>query len=176
MRDTVISVKSRGRIPAELSRVNMTSARPRAERFAVPLKMTSSIFWLRTEEGACAPSTHAMASTTFDLPEPFGPTTTVTPGSISMTVESAKDLKPLRVRDFRNTAKSTVIETAQCRPMASPLATRAVRRRAPCNHDSANGSFSTGQASESFASIDPMTLLKAADIALNVHILRILQR
>ena len=176
MRDTVISVKSRGRIPAELSRVNMTSARPRAERFAVPLKMTSSIFWLRTEEGACAPSTHAMASTTFDLPEPFGPTTTVTPGSISMTVESAKDLKPLRVRDFRNTAKSTVIETAQCRPMASPLATRAVRRRAPCNHDSANGSFSTGQASESFASIDPMTFLKAADIALNVHILRILQR
>jgi hypothetical protein len=92
-----------------------------------------------------------------------------------MTVESAKDLKPLRVRDFRNTAKTTVIETAHCHPMASALATRAIGSRAPCNHDSADGSFSTGQASETFAPIDPMTLLKAADIALNVDILRILQ-
>ena len=65
--------------------------------------MTSSIFWLRTADGACAPSTHAMASTTLDLPLPFGPTTTVTPGSRSSVVASAKDLKPLRVSDRRNT-------------------------------------------------------------------------
>ncbi len=77
---------------------------PRAGRLAVPAKMTSSIFWLRTELGACAPSTQAMASTTFDLPDPLGPTTTVTPGSSSIVVASANDLKPLRVRDFRNTA------------------------------------------------------------------------
>jgi hypothetical protein len=48
--------------------------------------------------GACAPSTHAIASTTFDLPDPLGPTTTVTPGSRVIVVASAKDLKPLRVR------------------------------------------------------------------------------
>ena len=66
--------------------------------------MTSSIFWLRTELGAWAPSTQAMASTTLDLPEPLGPTTTVTPGSRSSVVASANDLKPLRVRLFRNTA------------------------------------------------------------------------
>ena len=64
--------------------------------------MTSSIFCERTADGACAPSTHPMASTTFDLPDPFGPTTTVTPGSSSSAVVSAKDLKPFSVSVFRN--------------------------------------------------------------------------
>ena len=58
--------------------------------------------------GACAPSTQAMASTTFDLPDPFGPTTTVTPGSSCSVVASANDLKPLRVRDFRNTGPANL--------------------------------------------------------------------
>ena len=104
VRRTVTSESSMPSSPAELSIVRATSARPRAGRLAVPAKMTSSIFWLRTELGACAPSTQAMASTTFDLPDPLGPTTTVTPGSSSIVVASANDLKPLRVRDFRNTA------------------------------------------------------------------------
>ena len=39
----------------------------------------------------------------FDLPEPFGPTTTQTPGSNSSVVLSAKDLKPFSVNDLRNT-------------------------------------------------------------------------
>src|SRR5262245_62172286 len=65
--------------------------------------MTSSIFPPRSVRGPCAPSTHATASTRFDLPEPLGPTTTVTPGSNSSDVLSAKDLKPLSVSDFRNT-------------------------------------------------------------------------
>ena len=90
--------------PAELSMVRLTSARPSAGRVAVPAKMTSSIFWLRTELGACAPSTQAMASTTLDLPDPLGPTTTVTPGSSSSVVASANDLKPLRVNVLRNMA------------------------------------------------------------------------
>ena len=60
--------------------VSATSARPSAGRLAVPAKMTSSIFCERTADGAWAPSTQPMASTTLDLPLPFGPTTTVTPG------------------------------------------------------------------------------------------------
>ena len=68
--------------------------------------MTSSIFVDRTTFGPCAPSTQATASTTFDLPEPFGPTTTVMPGSSSIEVGSAKDLKPLRVSVFKNTLGS----------------------------------------------------------------------
>jgi hypothetical protein len=35
-----------------------------------------------------------MASTTLDLPQPFGPTTPVTPSSKEKTTRSAKDLKP----------------------------------------------------------------------------------
>ena len=102
VRVTVTSLNSMGSSPAPLSIVRLTSARPSAWRLDVPAKMTSSIFWLRTAEGAWAPSTQPMASTTFDLPEPFGPTTTVTPGCISSTVDSAKDLNPLRVSALRN--------------------------------------------------------------------------
>src|SRR6476469_4141714 len=103
VRVIVTSENSIGSIPDELSIVSDTSARPRAGRSAVPAKMTSSIFPPRSVRGPCAPSTHATASTRFDLPEPFGPTTTITPGSNSRTVLSANDLNPRRVNDFRNT-------------------------------------------------------------------------
>ena len=103
----VTSEKSIGSRPAELSMVSSTSARPSAARFGVPAKMTSSILEDRTVFGLWAPSTQATASTTLDLPLPLGPTTTVTPGSNSKVVVSAKDLKPLSVSDFRNTRRST---------------------------------------------------------------------
>ena len=99
----VTSANSTGSWPNELSMVSDTSARPRAALVDVPAKMTSSIFWDRTALGAWAPSTHAMASTTLDLPLPLGPTTTVTPGSISNVAVSANDLNPLMVSCFRNT-------------------------------------------------------------------------
>ena len=85
-----------------LSMVRLTSARPRAGRRPVPAKMTSSILVDRTVRGPWAPSTHATASTTLDLPLPLGPTTTVSPGSNSRVVGSAKDLKPFRVSERRN--------------------------------------------------------------------------
>ena len=88
--------------PDVLSIVSDTSARPSAGRSAVPAKMTSSILPPRSVRGPWAPSTQATASTRFDLPEPLGPTTTVTPGSNSSVVLSAKDLKPFSVSDFRN--------------------------------------------------------------------------
>ena len=69
VRVIVTSLNSIGSSPAALSMVRLTSARPSAGRLAVPAKMTSSIFWLRTALGAWAPSTHAMASTTFDFPD-----------------------------------------------------------------------------------------------------------
>ena len=109
MRDTMTSVKSRPSVPSELSMVMLTSARPKAGRLAVPAKMTSSIFWERTDFGDWAPSTQAMASTTFDLPDPLGPTTTVTPGSSAIGVLSANDLKPLMVRFFRYTADKKLL-------------------------------------------------------------------
>ena len=113
VRVIVTSVNSIGRSPTELSIVRLTSARPSAGRFAVPAKMTSSIFCERTAEGAWAPSTQPMASTTLDLPEPFGPTTTVTPGSSSRSVVSAKDLKPFSVSVLRNIRAPTLVGGAR---------------------------------------------------------------
>src|SRR3954464_4688875 len=103
VRVTVTSENSMGNSPAELSMVRATSARPRACRLVDPAKMTSSILDDRMARGAWAPRTQATASTMLDFPLPFGPTTTVTPGSNSSVVVSANDLKPFRVRDLRNT-------------------------------------------------------------------------
>jgi hypothetical protein len=61
---------------------------------AVPAKMTSSILPPRSAFAPCSPSTQAIASTTLDLPEPFGPTTQVMPGSSLSVVADAKDLNP----------------------------------------------------------------------------------
>src|SRR5436309_15843734 len=55
----------------------------------------------RTASGDCSPSAHSTASVMFDLPEPFGPTITLTPGPNSSRVRSGNDLKPLRMIDFR---------------------------------------------------------------------------
>src|SRR5947207_4512008 len=61
----------------------------------------SCIDWPRTASGLCSPSAQRTASVTFDLPLPFGPTITLTPGPNSSSVRSGNDLKPLRVIDFR---------------------------------------------------------------------------
>ena len=46
---------------------------------SVPLKMTSAISPPRSALADCSPRTQRTASRTFDLPQPFGPTTAVTP-------------------------------------------------------------------------------------------------
>src|SRR6476646_10525041 len=92
-----------GSAPSLLSIVSVTSARPSGGRPEVPAKMTSSIFPPRSAFAPCSPSTQEIASTTLDLPEPFGPTTQVIPGSSFNVVADAKDLKPLTVRLLRCT-------------------------------------------------------------------------
>ena len=73
VRVMVTSARSADSLPELLSMVSETSARPRAGRLAVPMKMTSSILADRTVRGPGALSTQATASTTFDLPLPLGP-------------------------------------------------------------------------------------------------------
>src|SRR5215472_7479285 len=63
--------------------------------------MRSSILLPRRRVGACSPSTHRIASTTLDFPQPFGPTTAVMPGAKPIVVESRKDLKPSNSRLLR---------------------------------------------------------------------------
>src|ERR1700733_14028704 len=73
-----------------------TSAVLRGARPLLPEKMTSSMSAARIALCEDSPMTQRTASTRFDLPQPFGPTTPVNPGSISKSVASTKDLKPIR--------------------------------------------------------------------------------
>src|SRR5712691_2180700 len=92
-----------GSAPSLLSMVRVTSARPRAGRPAVPAKTTSSILPPRSGLTPCSPITQENASTTLDLPDPFGPTTQVIPGSKRSDVTEANDLNPRKVSVFRYT-------------------------------------------------------------------------
>src|SRR5438876_8779812 len=70
-------------------------------RPSVPLKITSAISEPRSALADCSPNTHRMASETFDLPHPFGPTMQETPGRKFKVVLSANDLKPRTVKLLR---------------------------------------------------------------------------
>ena len=78
-----------------------TSAALRRPTPAPPAEITSCIDAPRTEAGLCSPSAQRTASVMFDLPEPLGPTITLTPGANVRSVRSGKDLKPLRLIDLR---------------------------------------------------------------------------
>src|SRR3954451_17825065 len=99
----VTSEYSIGSAPSALSIVRATSARPSGGRPDVPAKMTYSILPPRSDFAPCSPITQASASTTFDFPEPLGPTMQVIPGSSCRVVAEANDLNPRTVRLFRYT-------------------------------------------------------------------------
>ncbi len=63
-----------------------------------PAKITSSMPEPRMFLNELSPITQRRASTRFDLPQPFGPTTPVSPGSILNSAESQKLLNPVRRR------------------------------------------------------------------------------
>ena len=77
-----------------LMKVRTTSAMESGGFDSEPLKITSSMERPRSWRADCSPRTQRMASATFDLPQPFGPTTPVTPSSKTTTVRSMNDLKP----------------------------------------------------------------------------------
>src|SRR5436190_12622055 len=74
---------------------------PSGLRPSVPLKITSAISPPRKALADCSPSTQRIASDTFDLPHPLGPTMAVTPGRKLSEVLSANDLKPRTVKFLR---------------------------------------------------------------------------
>src|SRR5215472_3866733 len=98
--------------------VSDTSARPSAGRPDVPAKTTSSILPPRSGLTPCSPMTHENASTTLDLPDPFGPTMHVMPGSNLSVVADANDLKPRMVRVFRYTCR--LLPSPATRPCRTP--------------------------------------------------------
>src|SRR6185437_5786494 len=88
------SLKAAGAERVELSIAIATSALLRGGRLFEPEKMTSSMEEARIDLYEDSPMTQRSASTRFDLPQPLGPTTPVSPGSIRKSVGSTKDLKP----------------------------------------------------------------------------------
>src|SRR5258707_6514411 len=91
-----VSLKAAGAERSELSIVIATSAWLRAGRLLLPEKITSSIDDARMDLYEDSPITQRSASTRLDLPQPFGPTTPVSPGSIWKSVGSTNDLNPSR--------------------------------------------------------------------------------
>ena len=114
-----ISDSGRSTAESELSSTTSTSASARAWTPCAPAKITSCIDWPRTATGDCSPIAHSTASVTLDLPEPFGPTITETPGEKSSRVRSGNDLKPLSVIDLRCTSGLHVAPTSSAAAAAA---------------------------------------------------------
>src|SRR5712664_3722112 len=104
--DTAFSITKRAASASSgSSMVIVTSARPSGGRFVVPLKMQSAMRSARSDLWLCSPRTQEMASTTLDLPQPFGPTMQVVPDPLNVTtVRSQNDLKPT-ISTFRSFSK-----------------------------------------------------------------------
>ena len=96
----VTVVNSVGNKLRVFSNVSDTSAIPDAVRVREPLKMRSSRLSERKALILCSPITQRMASTMFDLPQPFGPTMPVIGLSNMIWVLSANDLNPFISNDF----------------------------------------------------------------------------
>src|SRR5271165_2114158 len=89
--------------------------------------MTSSMPEARMFLNELSPITQRSASTRLDLPQPFGPTTPVRPGSILNSALSQKLLKPVR-RKRSNIILSLVVAAAPTVP-SFPLGGKKVRMR-----------------------------------------------
>src|SRR5690348_6169852 len=96
-----------------------TSALLRAGRLLDPEKITSSIEAARMDLWDDSPITQRSASTRFDLPQPFGPTTPVKPGSIMKSVGSTNDLNPWRRRRVSFIDKILCWQEIRCRQDAN---------------------------------------------------------
>src|ERR1700712_739818 len=102
---TWLSFIAAGAVRSALSIDIVTSAWLRAGRLPEPAKITASMSAARSDLCEVSPIAQRSASTRLDLPQPFGPTTPVRPGSIMKSVGSTNDLKPWRRRrvSFMNT-------------------------------------------------------------------------
>src|SRR5918995_4625478 len=103
-REIEISENSLAALPSVLSITTSTSAKRRGDWPLPPAKITSRICWPRIADGLCSPRAQRTASVMFDLPEPFGPTITLTPGEKVSRVRSGNDLNPFRLIAFRYTS------------------------------------------------------------------------
>ena len=107
MRRIAISENSLAARPSALSMTTSTSAALRLPTPLPPAEITSCIEAPRIAPGLCSPSAQSTASVMFDLPEPLGPTITLTPGENSSLARSGNDLNPFISIDLRYISSST---------------------------------------------------------------------
>ena len=95
----------------------------REGRLPEPEKITSSMPEARMFLYELSPITQRIASTRLDLPQPFGPTTPVRPGSILKSVGSQKLLNPARRSrsNFMGAALSLSLRLPSTPDSASPV-------------------------------------------------------
>ena len=108
-----ISENSLAARPSPLSITTSTSAKRRADCPWPPAKITSRIELPRTAFGLCSPSAQRTASVMLDLPQPFGPTITLTPGLNVSRVRSGKDLNPFRLIALRYISTQLSFEASE---------------------------------------------------------------
>jgi hypothetical protein len=101
-----LSLNPEGASRSELSIWSTTSPKFRAPRDEVPAKITSSIPSPRIALARFSPMTQRSASSRFDLPQPFGPTTPVSPSLMIKSVGSTKLLKPFSLRRLKRKAEA----------------------------------------------------------------------
>jgi hypothetical protein len=109
-------------------------------RLAVPAKITSSMPPPRIDLALLSPITQRMASSKLDLPQPLGPTTPVSPGSIRSSAGSTKLLKPdslsrlIRMQDQTAPAACRALSTSlhSLEPTLLPLTKTVGVDRCPC--------------------------------------------
>src|SRR6201987_314254 len=117
-----------GAVGSALSIVMTTSAWLREGRLPEPAKITASMSEARSDLCDVSPIAQRSASTRFDLPQPFGPTTPVRPGSITKSVGSTNDLKPWRRRRVSFISQESLL----------------ARRESPCRDNTMEGNVGVG--------------------------------
>src|SRR3989344_3609365 len=100
-RSMTTSLKSISRRRSELSNTTFTTPRLARGKAGEPPQIKSSPRFERSDFIDCSPKTNRNPSATFDLPEPFGPTTATIGEPNTSSVFFPKDLNPESSMDFR---------------------------------------------------------------------------
>ena len=105
----------------------------RPVRLPLPEKITSSISAPRIFFDELSPITQRKASTRLDLPQPFGPTMPVSPGSIRKSVEFGKRFEAgnMKFFKFHRRARLSLSSILSWRPMPDmrPITGKGTRER-----------------------------------------------
>ena len=117
---------SSGQAPSSLSKRSSTSQNSTGLRVVEPAKRTSSGFSARSSCGLSEPVAQRIESEMFDLPEPFGPITTATPGLEADLDRVHERLEAAKLDRFQVHARELPRRSDAARMPAQPATARVV--------------------------------------------------